>query len=328
MPKIKWGLIGTGKTARQIATQLSTDQSDQVELAAVASRTLQKAYEFTAEFNIQKAYGTYEELAFDPEITVLYITTPSDSLYKTILMALKAGKHIFCEKLITLKKAQLDEVMALAKNNNLLVAEAMTIYHMPLYKELKRNIYAGEYGKLMMIQTQSGTHQIKESTNPFYIQTPGDGELFDIGVHAFSFIRYFISSQPQERHTSVSMSGTGIGKQGAFLFQNDQGVIATASLSIQADMPPFATIVCENAYITIPDYHEADEALITYSNGSTFTIRSGYRSKALTYGINAITHTLLSNDDFTSFSFTQDVNELVNWATKEWHTSWGITNDQ
>lgn len=324
MHKIKWGIIGLGAIAYQFASQF---EDEQAELVGVASRTLQKAYDFAARFNVKKAYGTYEELAFDPEIDILYIATPNQSHYTDMLMALKAGKHVFCEKPITLNKQQLDEVLTLARSKDLLVAEAMTIYHMPLYKELKRNIEAGKYGKLTMIHTQLGVKQIKDPANRFYSPDLGGGALLDIGVYALSFIRYFLSSQPYERQTSVTMSKTGVDETSAFLFKNDQGEIATASLSFQAYMPSHAALVCEHAHISVSDFPRAAQALITFNDGSTETINSGSSSKALTYEINAITQTLLSENDLTSLAFTQDVNELIDWAAREWRMSRIFTED-
>lgn len=325
MRKIKWGIMGTSNIAHHFASQF---EDDQAEIEGVASRTLQKAYEFSTRYNVKKAYGTYEELAFDPEIDILYIATPNQSHYKNMLMALKADKHVLCEKPITLNKQQLDAVLTLAKNKNLFVAEAMTIYHMPLYKTLKKNIETGKYGKLQKIQTQLGITLEKDPKNRYDNPELGGGALFDIGVYALSFIRYFLSSQPDERQTSVSMSDTKVDEKRTFLFRNAQDQIASASLSFQTEMPICATLVCENASITVSDFPRASQAVITYADGTTEELRSGDSSKALTYEINALTQTLLSDKDLTSLIFTKEVNELIDWAAREWNMSWVFNEDK
>lgn len=324
MHKIKWGIIGLGKVAHQFASQFDAEEAV---LTGVASRTLQKAYDFASIYHIKKAYGSYEELAFDPEIDILYIATPNHSHYADILMALKAGKHVFCEKPITLNKHQLDEVLSLAQSRDLLVSEAMTIYHMPIYKKIKHTIETGKYGKLKMIHAQLGVKQTMEPTNRFYDPNSGGGTLMDIGVYAFSFIRYFLSGPPSERYTTVSMSKTGVDEASAFLFRTDYGEIATAAFSFQADMSNTAVLVCEKARISINDFKRADQALVTYSDGSTEEIRTGSSAEALTYEINAITQTLLAEENRTSLGLTQDVNELIDWAARKWHMSWALNED-
>ncbi|OJF91562.1 Gfo/Idh/MocA family protein [Alkalibacterium sp. 20] len=325
MKIINWGIIGLGDIAHQFASQF---ESDNANLLGVASRTLQKAFEFSKKHDIKKAYGSYEELAYDPEIDIVYIATPNSSHYADMLMLLKAGKHVLCEKPITLNRTQLNTVLNVAQSKNLLCAEAMTIYHMPLYKELKTNIQGNKYGKLKMIHTLFGNKQVSDPTNRFYDPDLGGGALLDIGVYALSFIRYFLSSQPEVKQTTVLLNETGVDESSSFHFRNKQGEIGTAALSFIANMPIQGVIVCENAYITVSDYPRASKATVTYSNGTTEEINLGDSSKALTYEIQAISQTLLSENDFSFLSLTRDVNELIDWAAKEWEMSWVFKDEK
>ncbi|WP_423189894.1 Gfo/Idh/MocA family protein [Alkalibacterium sp. f15] len=319
MKIINWGIIGLGDIAHQFASQF---ESDNANLLGVASSTLQKAFEFSKKYDVKKAYGSYEELAYDPEIDIVYIATPNSSHYTDILTLLKAGKHVLCEKPITLNSTQLNMVLKVAQSKNLLCAEAMTIYHMPLYKQIKSNIQANKYGKLMMIHTLFGSKQTYDPTNRFYNPDLGGGALLDIGVYALSFIRYFLSSQPEIKQTTVSFNKTGVDENSTFHFRNKQGEIGTAALSFQANMPIQGVIVCEKAYITVSDFPRASQAIVNYPNGLTEEINMGNRSKALNYEIQAISQTLLSENDFSYISLTRDVNELIDWAAKEWDMSW------
>lgn len=319
MKKIKWGIIGLGDIAHQFASQF---ESSHAELAGVASRTLQKAFEFSKKYNVNKAYGSYQELAYDPDIDIVYVATPNSSHYKDMLMLLKAGKHVFCEKSITLNQKQLDTVLDLADKKNLLVAEAMTIYHMPLYREIKRSIASNKYGQVMMVHTLFGSKPPYDPANRFYSPELGGGALLDIGVYALSFIRYFMSSQPDERLTTVTLNKTGVDEESTFHLKNTHGEVGTATLSLRALMPNQGIIVCEEAYITVQDYPRGTLARVTYTDGTSEEIRAGKNSRALTYEIEAVTQTLLSETDHTSLSLTKDVNELIDWAAKEWGMSW------
>lgn len=319
MKKIKWGIIGLGEIAHQFASQF---ESDHAELTSVASRTLQQAYDFSQIYNVKNAYGSYEELAYDPEIDVVYVATPNSYHYENMLMLLKAGKHVLCEKSIALNQKQLTTVLELAESKKLIIAEAMTLYHMPLFKELKQNIAVDKYGKVIMVHALFGSKPTFDPTNRFYSPELGGGALLDIGVYALSFIRFFLSSQPVVRQTTVSFSETRVDMNSAFHFKNKQGQIATASLSFQSEMPVQGIIICEHAYIEVQNYPRATHAIVTYSDGTTEEVNCGDTEKALTYEIEAITQTLLSENNYTSIRLTKDVNALIDWAAKEWDMGW------
>ncbi|WP_368645124.1 Gfo/Idh/MocA family protein [Alkalibacterium putridalgicola] len=173
MRKINWGIIGSGKIADQFASQFKDDQA---ELTGIASQTLQKAFEFSTRFNIKKAYGTYEELAFDPEIDILYMATPNHTLYKNILMTLNAGKHAFYENSIALNSQQLNEVLTLARKKHLLAVDALTIHHMPLYNELKQEIETGQdydRSKTLVYEINTLTHTLLFENDFTSLSHPG-----------------------------------------------------------------------------------------------------------------------------------------------------------
>ncbi|EXJ23001.1 oxidoreductase, Gfo/Idh/MocA family [Alkalibacterium sp. AK22] len=318
MKKIRWGILGLGTIAHEFAQAFQTDKA---ELVGAGSRAMQKAYDFSKRYDIPKAYGSYQELAYDPDIDIVYLATPNSHHKKDILMLLEAGKHVFCEKSITMNKKELDEVLLLANEKQLLVAEAMTIYHMPLYAKLKERIDNGEFGSLKMVHALFGSLKPDDSANRFFNPELGGGALLDIGVYALSFIRYFLSSQPSVRQTLVSMHPSGVDESSCFQFMNDAGEISTVSLAFRSKMPKQGVIICEDAYITIMNYPRADRALITYPSGEVETVHCGSQSAALSYEIDRLSETLMGKADFTSLQLTKDVNALMDWAACEWQMS-------
>lgn len=321
MKTIKWGMIGLGEIAHQFAQSFQTDKA---ELTAVGSRTLQKAYEFSEAYGVPKAYGSYEELAYDPEIDIVYLATPNSHHKDNMMMLLKSGKHILCEKAITMNKKELDEVLALANKKNCIVAEAMTIYHMPLYSHIKKRIEANEFGKLKMVHSLFGSLKPDDAENRFFNPDLGGGALLDIGVYALSFMRYFLSSQPEDKQTMVSFHDSGVDERSSFQFSNNKGEMSTVSLSFRSKMPKQGVIVCEDAYITVMNYPRADTAVITYADGTTENLQVGEHDKALTYEIDNLSETLLSQTDLTHIGLTKDVNALMDWAAHEWKMEWLI----
>ena len=110
---------------------------------------------------------------------------------------------MLCEKAITVNNKQLIDVVNLAKEKNLIVAEAMTIYHMPLYKKLRQIVDSGKIGRIKMIQVSFGSCKEYDVNNRFFNKDLAGGALLDIGTYALSFARFFMSSQPQEILTIV-----------------------------------------------------------------------------------------------------------------------------
>src|SRR5699024_4957130 len=132
-----WGILGCGTIAKEMA---ETFQKMGRVIYGVSSRTPEKAVKFAEKYGIKHVYQTYEEMLEDEKIDIVYIATPHSMHYENMIKAVKAGKHVLCEKAITVNEAQLNEVMALAEEKGVVVREAMTISHMPLYKKLKERI--------------------------------------------------------------------------------------------------------------------------------------------------------------------------------------------
>ena len=134
MKTLNWAILGTGTIANEMAASM---QKHGRPAYAVGNRTYEKAKDFGEKYGIQKVYADFQEMFIDPEVDIIYIATPHNKHFEFMKQALKNGKHILVEKSITLNSAELDETMVLAKEKGLVMAEAMTIYHMPLYKKLR-----------------------------------------------------------------------------------------------------------------------------------------------------------------------------------------------
>lgn len=316
--KIRWGIIGLGGIAHEFASQFTTFQPEHAELVGVASRSLQKAHDFSEQYNIPKAYGSYEAMCHDPEIDVIYLATPNSYHADNMKTILKAGKHVLCEKAITRNKEELDDVLSLANEKELVVAEAMTIYHMPLFKEIKRRIESGEFGALKMATAYFGSLKEDDPTNRFFSKELGGGALLDIGVYALSFVQYFLNSHPAELQTLMQPYETGVDEMSGIQFKTEEGTLGNVTLSFRAKLPKQGVIACENAYITVMNYPRADKALITYPDGETETIEAGDTEKGLFYEIEDLSLTLLGKEELSGLSYTQSVNATMDAVAKKW----------
>src|SRR5512139_238524 len=127
--KIKWGIISTGHISKKFATALAL--LSEAELVAVASRDLETARDFAGSFNIPKAYASYEELAADPEIEVVYIGTPHTFHYENSIMCMQKGKAVLCEKAFAINAAEAREMVKVARRENVFLMEAMITRQVP-----------------------------------------------------------------------------------------------------------------------------------------------------------------------------------------------------
>lgn len=151
---LNWAVLGTGVIANEMAVAL---QKMGKTLYAVANRTHEKAVVFAKKYGVEKVYDDIDDMFVDEKVDIIYITTPHNTHYQFMKRALENGKHILVEKSITLNSRELNEMIDLASQKQLIIAEAMTIWHMPLYKELWGIVERGELGKVQMITMNFGS---------------------------------------------------------------------------------------------------------------------------------------------------------------------------
>lgn len=319
MKKVKWGMVGTGIIGNEFATTFNSDNAD---LYAVGSRTQEKAQGFADEYKIPKAYGSYQELYEDSDIDIVYFATPNSLHAQNMLDALNAGKHVFCEKAITMNKKELDEVMEVAKEKNLIVAEAMTIYHMPIYHQIKKRIDSGEFGDLKLATAYFGSLKDEDPKQRFFNPELGGGALLDIGVYALSFVQFFLDADPVEINTIVQMHSSGVDDKSTIAYTTEKDTLGNVILSFRAKLPKQGVVACENAHITFNNYPRADQALITYADGETEVVKAGDTSEALNYEVKNISDTILSGEDLTNIQNTMRVNHLMDEAASKWGMNW------
>ena len=189
-PELRWAVIGCGVIANQMAESLALAGR---RLAGVANRTREKAVAFAERHGVEKVYDTVEELYADPEIDAIYVTTPHNTHIRYLRAALASGKHVLCEKSITLNSAELDEARAIAREHGVVLMDATTILHMPLYRVLLARAASGEFGRMNLAQLNFGSYkEYGDLTNRFYNINLAGGAMLDIGVYALSLMRRFM----------------------------------------------------------------------------------------------------------------------------------------
>ena len=227
----------------------------------------------------------------------------------------------FAEKSVTLNSRELDEMIALAKEKNLILGEAMTIWHMPLYKELWRIVESGELGRVQMITVNFGSFKEYDMNNRFFNMNLAGGALLDIGVYALSLVRSFMSETPAEILSQRKPSPTGSDEQATILLKNNYGEMAAVALSMHSKQPKRAMISCEKGYIEITEFPRADKAVITDAeSGEHRKLAAGDTANALCYELTDMEEAVRTGDDsLMMLSRTKDVMDIMTRLRKEWN---------
>ena len=317
MSNYRWATLGCGVIGHQLAEAM---QSLGGTLYAVGNRTQAKALSFARQYGIDKVYAQPEDMFDDPAVDIVYISTPHNTHINYLRQALASGKHVLCEKSITLNAAELDEAVELAREHQVVLAEAQTIYHMPIYQKLSGLAAAGAFGPLRTIQLNFGSYKPYDMTNRFFNRQLAGGAMLDIGVYALSFVRWFMSSCPAEILSQVKFAATGVDEQAGILLKNKEEEMAMVLLSLHAKQPKRGTISFDRAYIELFEYPRGDKAIITWTgDGRREEISAGDASNALVYEIRDMEQAVAGDPAVMHLDYTVDVMRMMTAIRQQWH---------
>lgn len=144
-----------------------------------------------------------------------------------------------------MNSSELGDMLELAEQHNVIIGEAMTIYHMPIYRKLKELLDSGALGKVNLITMNFGSFKDYDMNNRFFNRNLAGGAMLDIGVYALSFIRWFMDSKPDKLLSQVKPAPTGVDEQAGLLLMNKEGQMATVMLSLHSKQPKRGMVSCE-----------------------------------------------------------------------------------
>lgn len=192
-PVLKFAILGCGHIATKMAAAVKTleKRGMGVECYAVASRSLDKAKKFADEYGFGHAYGSYEELARDPAVDLIYVATPHSEHYSNILLCLEHNKNLLVEKAFTANALMASEVVALAEEKGVFMSEAMWTRFLPAVQMVKDWILAGKIGKVESVEADFSMplSHIERLQKP---ELAG-GALLDLGIYSLTFADIFLT---------------------------------------------------------------------------------------------------------------------------------------
>lgn len=253
--KIRWGIIGCGGIAASFAKDMKFVEN--AVLTAAGSRTLEKAKTFAENFDIENAYGSYEELVKSDAVDAVYIATPHPMHYEDTMLCLENGKSVLCEKAFTLNTSQAEELVKKSREKKLFLMEAMWTRCIPATRKIKELIENGEIGQVLSFTADFGVKFEYDPKHRAFNPELGGGALLDLGVYPISFASLIFESQPKSIETVVKMGSTGVDFNEAISFLYENGGVACISSSLVVTTPRKAVICGTDGMIEIecPFFH-------------------------------------------------------------------------
>lgn len=228
MGKFRIGIIGAGHIAEKMAWTIT--QMDGTEAYAIASRDMEKAKAFASKYGFTKAYGSYQELADDPDVELIYVATPHSCHYENVRMCLEKGKPVLCEKAFMLNRKQAEDVIGISRSKNVFLAEAIWPRYAPSANILRDIIAGGEIGRPAFLKA-SLSYPVADKER-LRKASLGGGALLDIGVYCINFALMYFGDDIVRTVSSCIRNEEGMDLQETFTFQYGDGRTAMLGASI------------------------------------------------------------------------------------------------
>ncbi|RST19308.1 Gfo/Idh/MocA family oxidoreductase [Streptomyces sp. WAC05374] len=236
---VRWGVLATGGMAAAFTTDLM--RMPDAEVVAVASRTAASAEAFAGRFGIPRAYGSWDALAADEDVDVVYVATPHAAHRAAAGLCLEAGKAVLCEKPFTMNAREAEELVALARERGLFLMEAMWMYCGPVIRRLTELVAGGAVGEVRSVHADFGLVGPADPGHRLRDPAVGGGALLDLGVYPVSFA-HLLLGEPDRVSAHALLSPEGVDLNTGMLLGWDSGATALLSCSIVADTPLTASV--------------------------------------------------------------------------------------
>ena len=249
------GILGAGNIAGTMARTLNGMKD--ATAYAVAARDLERAQSFAKEYQLEKAYGSYEEMLQDENVDLVYIATPHSHHLEHGKLCISYGKPVLCEKSFTANAAQARELLDYAKEKGVFITEAIWTRYMPSRKIITDIIESGELGDVHMLSANLGYRLIDKErlTNP---ELAG-GALLDVGVYPLNFASMFFGNDIENITSSCVKFETGVDGQAGMILTYKDGRMATLHTGMYAASEQYGIIYGSKGYLIAYNINNIDK---------------------------------------------------------------------
>ncbi|QIN83510.1 gfo/Idh/MocA family oxidoreductase [Rubrobacter tropicus] len=248
MSRVRWGIIGAGSIASRFSEALAA--LPDAETLAVGSRSQDSADRFARANGFFRAHGSYEDLAADPDVDVVYVATPHPFHAENVELCLNEGKAVVCEKPFTVNAAEARRVVELARRRGLFLMEGMWTRFFPLMERLRKVLAGGAIGEPRMLTVDFGFRAPFDPASRLFDPNLGGGAMLDVGVYCVSFASMALG--PPVRGTGLSHLGeTGVDEQFAAALDHGGGRLSSVTAGTRTATPHEATVFGTEGYLRI-----------------------------------------------------------------------------
>lgn len=250
MRTINWAVLGCGHIAKTFMA--GANNVSQAEVVACAASDASRAQAFAKQFEIPQHFGSYQDMLQQRSIHVVYIATTHNFHFDHIMMCLRYGKHVLCEKPLTLNAKQAEQCYKLAKQNNLLLVEAVWTRFLPAISALKKVLAANTIGEVQCVQANFSLNRELPDTHRLNNPKLAGGALLDLGIYPITIADIVFGKTPINIESHHIKTSTGVDKNSFYTLQYDSGAVAQLSAGFRMSGPTYANIMGDKGVISVP----------------------------------------------------------------------------
>lgn len=278
--------MATGNVASDMAAAL--DAVPDAQVVAVGSGSARSAARFGDRFRIARRYPRYSGVAQDPEVEIAYIATPHDAHFDNVLECLRAGKHVLCEKPLTLDAATTAECVRLARENQLFLMEAVWMRFFPAFRRLQAWLADGVIGDVQMVRAEACIDVPFDPRHRVFDPARGGGALLDLGVYPLSLATSVLGF-PDSVEGSAEVGPTGVDELTTVVLQYESGAAARLKCGVRASRPIEAEVVGTRGSIVIHDRFLSPSRLTVHEPGrSPETVHLPYEGNGYAHEVHEV----------------------------------------
>ncbi|MCY3648410.1 MAG: Gfo/Idh/MocA family oxidoreductase [Acidimicrobiaceae bacterium] len=282
----RWGIVATGNVASDMAAAL--EAVPDAEVVAVGSGSARSAERFGDRFRIARRYPRYSGVARDPDVEIAYIATPNDAHLDNVLECLRAGKHVLCEKPLTLDAAQAAECVHLARENELFLMEAVWMRFFPAFGRLQALLADGVIGDVRMVRAEACINVPFDPRHRVFDPARGGGALLDLGVYPLSLTTSVLGF-PASVAGRTEVGPTGVDELTTIVLRYESGATARLTCGVRVSKPIEATVVGTRGSIVIHDRFLSPSRLTVHEFGrSPSTVNLPYEGNGYAHEVHEV----------------------------------------
>lgn len=278
--QIRWGIAATGLIAETFANALA--QLDDAVIGAVASRSADRAEAFADRHGIERRHRSYEALAADGDVDVVYVATPHARHAADALLFLEAGKPVLCEKPFALSRAQAERVVQVARGRGLFLMEALWSRFLPAYTLLADVLADGAIGEPLMVEADFGFRRPVDPSHRLFDLALGGGALLDLGIYPIQLASMVLGT-PDRIAAQAHLGETGVDELVAAVLHHPVGGLAVVKAAIRVGLSCTARLSGSDGWINLPAPMHRPDHLVVGGPGGTQRLDCAFDGEGLRF---------------------------------------------